>query len=89
MAIGINQVGRGYVNGKEVITLVFKAALGVADARERIVLEGSPNIDMKIGGGINGDIATCAICVNAIPVVISAAAGLKTMVDIESIACLR
>ncbi len=89
MAIGINQVGRGYVNGEEVITLVFKAALGVADARERIVLEGSPNIDMKIGGGVDGDIATCAICVNAIPVVICAAAGLRTMVDIESIACLR
>ncbi len=89
MAIGVNQVGRGYVNGEEVITLVFRAALGVADACERILLEGSPNIEMNIGGGVNGDIATCAICVNAIPVVISAAAGLRTMVDIESIACLR
>ncbi|MGR3174402.1 MAG: hypothetical protein ACUZ8N_07355 [Candidatus Scalindua sp.] len=40
---------------------------------------------MTIKDGINGDIATCAITVNAIPAVIKAPAGLKTMANIETI----
>jgi 4-hydroxy-tetrahydrodipicolinate reductase len=86
-ALGVNQTGRGYVNGEEVITLVFKATIGEPDPHDRIIIKGVPDVDMTIKGGINGDVATCAITANAIPAVINAAAGLKTMVDIETVSC--
>jgi 4-hydroxy-tetrahydrodipicolinate reductase len=84
-ALGVNQIGRAYVDSKEVITLVFRAAIGEPEPRDRIVIEGNPNIDMAISKGVNGDTATCAIIVNAIPVVIQAQPGLRTMADISPI----
>lgn len=84
---GVNQIGRGYVENREVITLVFKAAIGEPNPHDRIFIDGTPVIDMTIKDGINGDIATCAITTNAIPTVIRAPAGLRTMADIETISC--
>jgi len=37
---------------------------------------------MKIEGGINGDIATCAIIINAVKQIVRTTPGLKTMIDI-------
>ena len=82
---GISQIGRGYVESREVITLVFKASIGEPDPHDRIIIDGTPDIDMTIKDGINGDIATCAIAVNAIPTVIKAPAGLRTMSNTETI----
>ena len=84
-ATGVNQIGRGYIENKEVITLVFQATVGEPNPRDRIIIEGTPDIDMTIKDGINGDIATCAITANAIPAVIKDPAGLKTMANIETI----
>jgi 4-hydroxy-tetrahydrodipicolinate reductase len=83
--LGVNQVGRAYVDSKEVITLVFRASIGEPGPRDRIVIQGNPDIDMAINQGVNGDTATCAIIVNAIPVVIEAQSGLRTMADISPI----
>jgi len=86
-ARGVLQTGRAWMHGKKVITLVFKAAVGEPDPRDRIHIEGTPVIDSVIQGGVNGDIATCAITVNAIPVVVRAQPGLRTMADIQPISC--
>jgi 2,4-diaminopentanoate dehydrogenase len=86
-ALGVHQTGRGFVNGEEVITLEFKAAIAEPNPRDRIVVDGNPFIDTTIKNGINGDVATCAITVNAIPTVVNAKAGLRTMADIEPISC--
>ena len=83
--IGVQQTGLGIRNGVELIKLVFKASLGELSPRDRIIIDGIPSIDMTIGGGVNGDIATCAITVNAIPTVVRAKAGLRTMADIEPV----
>ena len=88
-ALGVNQIGRGYVDSKEVITLVFRASIGEPEPRDRIIIQGSPDIDMAINKGVNGDTATCAIIVNAIPVVIQAQPGLRTMADISPISFFR
>jgi 2,4-diaminopentanoate dehydrogenase len=53
------------------------------------VIEGTPSIDSSIKGGVNGDVATCAILVNAIPAVVNARPGLRTMVDIEPPHCFQ
>ena len=84
---GVLQTGRGYQNGREVITLVFKAAVGQTDPQERIQITGTPSFDLIIPGGINGDIATCAVIANAIPIVAAAPAGLHTMVDLPPLSC--
>ena len=85
--LGVRQIGRGIVNGREAITLFFRAAIGEPESRDRIVIDGEPSIDTCIKGGVNGDVATCAILVNAIPVVMKARPGLRTMADIEPLAC--
>lgn len=86
-AAGVHQVGRGVKDGEEVITLDFVAAVGQEDPRERIAIEGVPDIDLVIKGGVNGDVATCAILTNAVPVVVEAAPGLRTMADLRIIPC--
>ncbi|NTV43846.1 MAG: hypothetical protein HGA63_11160 [Syntrophobacteraceae bacterium] len=85
--VGVSQIGRGFKNGKEVITLVFKAAVGESNPRERILIEGTPKIDLVISDGVNGDVATCAIMANAIPVVVEALPGLRTMADVRALPC--
>lgn len=82
LATGVCQVGRGYVNGEEKITLVFQAAVGEAASYDEVIIEGSPEICSKIVGGVNGDVATCAITVNATRQILKAQPGLRTMEDI-------
>jgi 4-hydroxy-tetrahydrodipicolinate reductase len=84
-ALGVQQFGKGFVNNEEVISLIFRAAVGQPNPRDRVYIDGIPEVDMTIKNGINGDIATCSITINAIPVVVKAQAGLKTMIDIPPI----
>jgi len=79
---GVEQVGSGFVNGDEKIKLVFRAAVGEEKSYDRITIKGLPNITTEIHGGLNGDVATCAITVNAVRSVTSSTPGLKTMLDV-------
>jgi 4-hydroxy-tetrahydrodipicolinate reductase len=86
MVCGVYQVGRGFVGDKEVITLIFRAAVGERESYDQVRIDGQPTIQSKIAGGVNGDIATCAVTLNAVRSVLEAGAGLKTMGDIPPIA---
>jgi 4-hydroxy-tetrahydrodipicolinate reductase len=86
MARGVEQTGRGYLAGKEVLTLHFRAAVGEPESYDRVRIEGEPEIDSRIAGGVNGDIATCAITLNAIRSILASSPGLKTMCDIPVVA---
>lgn len=86
MACGVHQFGRGFIGDKEVIALNFKAAVGEPESYEQVRIDGEPAIQSKITGGVNGDIATCAITLNAVRSVLAARAGLKTMGDIPPVA---
>ena len=44
------------------------------------------NIVSTIPGGVNGDIATCAITINALRSIVTAKPGLRTMTDIPAVA---
>lgn len=81
-AAGLQQIGRGYCDGEERIALVFRAAIGEPDARDAVEILGDPTIHSSIPGGVNGDVATCGITLNAIRQVMSATPGLRTMADI-------
>lgn len=87
MVCGVYQVGRGFVGDKEVITLIFRAAVGERESYDQVHIEGQPTIQSRIAGGVNGDIATCAVTLNAVRSVLEAGAGLKTMGDIPPVAC--
>lgn len=79
---GVQQIGKGFVNGEEKITLVFRAAIGENDPCDTIEILGDPNIKSTVEGGVNGDVGTCAITINAAKQVIRSQPGLKTMADI-------
>lgn len=79
---GVEQFGRGFLAGKEKITLHFRAAVGEEKSYDKIEIEGTPSFKSVIDDGVNGDIATSAITVNAIASVVQAKAGLKTMLEI-------
>ena len=76
---GVVQDARGYVKGEPRIALHLEAYLGAPSSYDSILIEGSPRIYSRIEGGVHGDIATASIAVNAIPLVMAAAPGFRTM----------
>ena len=86
--LGVKQTGRGLKDNTEVITLNFTASVGQQETGERIIIDGTPPVDLTIKNGINGDTATCAIAVNAVSRIINASPGLRTMADIEPLTCI-
>lgn len=88
MAAGVQQIGRGLIGDREVIRMEFRAAVGEPDPADTIEIHGEQTFRSVIAGGINGDVATCAITVNAIGQVLSAAPGLRTMADIAPVSYL-
>lgn len=79
---GVDQICKGYMNGKEAITLELQAYLGHKKPHDAVMIKGEPNITSVVKGGINGDIATCAIAVNAAKKILESEPGLKTMLDL-------
>jgi hypothetical protein len=79
---GIVQDGIGFRKNEPVIKLHMEAYLGSPDTYDSVDIEGSPNLSMRIAGGIHGDVATASIVVNSIPRVLQAAPGLHTMRDL-------
>ncbi|MEO9802725.1 MAG: hypothetical protein ABJF04_05720 [Reichenbachiella sp.] len=84
-ATGVRQIGTGYIGDEQKIKLEFQAAVGEQSSYDEIEIVGSPNIKSRIDGGVNGDIATCAITVNAARQILNAKPGLRTMADMPMI----
>jgi len=78
---GQHQIARGFVARRERVTLELKMALKAPDAGDFIDLEGPEPVSSAIRG-VQGDVATAAIVVNAIPRVLAAAPGLCSMLDL-------
>ena len=81
-AAGVQQIGRGWSGGVKRITLLFRASVGEPDPADTVAIAGEPNLVSTIPGGVNGDVATCAITLNAIRTVLDAKPGLRTMADV-------
>jgi len=78
---GISQEGVGYVGDDPKIRLQLDAYMGAPESFDSVLIDGSPRLYSKVQGGIHGDIATASMTVNAIPHVLTAAPGLRTMRD--------
>jgi 4-hydroxy-tetrahydrodipicolinate reductase len=76
---GLHQVARGMQGGRPVITLDLTMAVGSANPRDTVIIEGDPPLNVTAAGGVHGDVATCAIAVNALPRILEAAPGLTTV----------
>jgi len=87
-AVGVRQVGRGFRNGEELITLEFEAAVGAPESYDAVYITGIPNLEVVVKGGVHGDVATAAMLVNSIPRVIQAPPGLVTMKDMSIVSAL-
>lgn len=76
---GLLQDGVGWRGGEALVTLHMEAYLGAPESYDAVRLDGLPPLEMKIPGGVHGDLATAAITVNSIPKVLHAPPGLHTM----------
>jgi len=76
---GLHQVANGLRGQEAVISLDLTMAVGAQNPRDSVTIEGEPPIAMTVAGGIHGDIATCAVTVNAIPIVLAAPPGLTAV----------
>lgn len=85
MTAGVQQIGRAYEKDVLRIELVFRASVGEKDPRDVVDIAGNPPIVSVVKGGINGDVATCAITINAVGQIIHAQPGLRTMADIAPV----
>ncbi len=81
---GIRHVARGIRDGEIVITLDLRMYIGAEDPHDAVHIVGTPEIRLRIEGGIAGDQATAAVLVNSIKTVVGAKPGLTTVSDIPA-----
>lgn len=82
---GLHQVCRGIREGRTVITLDLAMTAGASDPRDTVSIDGTPPMRMEIAGGVQGDQATCAIVVNAIPQILAASPGLRVATELPPV----
>jgi 4-hydroxy-tetrahydrodipicolinate reductase len=79
---GIHQWARGLMARETVIDLEWRTAVGLAETYDAVRIDGMPPLDVLIRGGIHGDLATATLVTRAIPLVMSARPGLRTVLDL-------
>ena len=84
VAQGVKQTAIGYIGSTQKIELNFIAAMNQANPEDRVIVHGNPSFETIFNPPVNGDTATTAITINAIPSILNAAPGLKTMGEIPS-----
>ncbi|MEX0275833.1 MAG: hypothetical protein AB3N16_15790 [Flavobacteriaceae bacterium] len=80
-ARGVEQISIGYFKGERKLKMHFRAALGEPRSFDRITIKGTPSFVSEIDGGVNGDIATCAVTINCLKNIVKIPSGLHTMID--------
>jgi hypothetical protein len=85
---GLKSVAHGTKGGKPVIVLEFVANALVEEEYDAISIDGIPNVNQKIIGGVHGDVGTVAVVLNMIAKVLNATPGLATMKDLPPPSCL-
>lgn len=86
---GVHQEARAFAGSREVIALVFHAAIAEPSPRDHVIVEGEPGLELIIPGGVPGDIATSAITINALLALLDndLAPGLYDMASLPLAGC--
>ncbi len=79
---GVHQVASATVDGRDALTLIFRAAIDEPDPADLIDLDAEPPIHLAIRPNIHGDIATSAIAIHALRALETCPPGLHTMATI-------
>ena len=64
------------------LSLDLRMYVGANDPVDRVIIKGTPDLDVRIDGGIHGDVATAAMVVNLMPRVVAARPGFLPMDDL-------
>ena len=86
---GIKHTAEGSKGGEKIITLDLRMFIGCEQPYDAVHILGTPEIRLRIEGGVAGDQATAAVLVNAVPGVIGARPGLATVKDLPAPYCRR
>ncbi len=81
---GIKHIAKGIRGGKTVLSLDLRMYIGAEDPHDAIRIVGTPDINLRIEGGVAGDKATAAVLVNSIDAVVNAKPGLTAITDIPA-----
>ena len=79
---GVRQVCLASEAGRTVLSLTLEMYVGAEAPADTVALRGLPDLTLTIPGGTHGDLATAAAVVNAIPLVVEAQPGLRTVADV-------
>jgi 4-hydroxy-tetrahydrodipicolinate reductase len=79
---GLRQSAVGLRGGREIVRLDLEMSVSAPDPHDRIVIDGDPPLDVLVRGGTHGDRGTVGTAVSAIPAVVVASPGLKTILDL-------
>ena len=79
---GLRQSAVGLRGGREIARLDLEMSVAAPDPHDRIRIDGDPPLDVLIVGGTHGDRGTVGTIINAIPAVVAAPPGLKTVLDL-------
>ena len=86
---GVLQVAHGNIDKEIKIELIFRATIGDSSPRDLIEIKGTPSFKSLIDGGINGDVATCAITINTVEQILNSRPGLRSMTDIPLVSFIQ
>lgn len=79
---GTRETLQAFVGGRPRISLHLRMELGAPEPYDEIRIRGIPGVHLRVSEGLQGDQATAAIVVNAVPHVIAARPGLLTMAEL-------
>jgi hypothetical protein len=79
---GLRQSAVGLRGGREIVRLDLEMSVAAPDPHDRVVIAGDPPLDVLVQGGTHGDRGTVGTTVSAIPAVVVASPGLKTVLDL-------
>jgi 2,4-diaminopentanoate dehydrogenase len=93
LTCGLHQIVKAEVadSGGQVRTplvMDLKMYLDANDPHDAVRIDGEPNLDCRLSGGVAGDTATIAALVNAIPRLLKAGGGLHLMTDLAVRCCV-
>ncbi len=84
---GIKHTAQAFRNGNIAVSLDLRMYVGADQPEDRVIVDGDPPINLVMDGGIFGDTGTVASLVNAIPQVLNASPGLRTVTDLPVPRC--
>jgi 4-hydroxy-tetrahydrodipicolinate reductase len=83
---GLRQSAVGKRGGREIVRLDLEMSIAPPDPHDAVVIQGDPPLDVVIRDGTHGDRGTVGTVLSAIPGVIAAPPGLKTVLDLALLA---